>query len=85
MPLNRSEVLGTEKDASKNHVYCKYCYNEGKFTNPDMTLEEMKLHLRQLMQKMNIDNATIEIKIMELPWLSRWLSKTPINNQIAFI
>lgn len=39
MPLN-DEVLGTEKDGSKNPDYCLYCYKDGAFT-ADITMEEM--------------------------------------------
>ena len=32
---------GTEADGSKSTLYCKFCYENGAFTNPDCTLEEM--------------------------------------------
>ncbi|WP_129045576.1 zinc ribbon domain-containing protein [Companilactobacillus metriopterae] len=40
MPLN-SENLGTESDGSKSSKYCNYCYENGKFIEPDITIEEM--------------------------------------------
>ena len=39
MPLN-PEVLGTEKDGSKNEEYCTYCYADGHFT-VECTMDEM--------------------------------------------
>ncbi|MCX6312453.1 MAG: zinc ribbon domain-containing protein [Bacteroidetes bacterium] len=30
MPLSNSQLLGTEKDGSKNYDYCKYCYAKGE-------------------------------------------------------
>lgn len=38
MPLN-PEVLGTEKDGSKNEEYCTYCYADGHFT-VECTMDE---------------------------------------------
>jgi hypothetical protein len=40
MPLDSDEVRGTEADGSLNSDYCIYCYKDGKFTQPDLTLEE---------------------------------------------
>ncbi len=31
MPMNDDNVLGTEKDGSKNSDYCIYCYKNGEF------------------------------------------------------
>ena len=41
MPLTDENLLGTEKDGTKNHEYCKYCYQNGSFVNPDMTVDQM--------------------------------------------
>jgi hypothetical protein len=38
MPLN-PDVLGTNKDGSKNADYCVYCMKDGEFTS-DQTMEE---------------------------------------------
>lgn len=38
MPLN-PDVLGTNKDGSKNGDYCMYCMKDGEFTS-DQTMEE---------------------------------------------
>ena len=40
MPLTGEEVLGTNKDGSKNQDYCIYCYKDGAFL-ADCTMEEM--------------------------------------------
>ena len=41
MPINQSDLQGTEADESKSEKYCVYCYKDGKFTQPDTTLEQM--------------------------------------------
>lgn len=38
MPLN-PDVLGTNKDSSKNTDYCMYCMKDGTFTS-EQTMEE---------------------------------------------
>ena len=72
MPLTDDSLLGTEKDGSKNHEYCKYCYKDGAMVNPDITLEQMASFIKQKMQEMNIDAATTDIAVKILPYLKRW-------------
>ena len=41
MPMGATdEMYGTNADGSKNGDYCKYCFENGKFTQ-DCTMEEM--------------------------------------------
>ena len=72
MPLSKPELLGTEKDGSPKKYYCKYCYRNGQFTNPNLTLEEMKIKVKDQMKKMKIDDETITIAVDSLPNLKRW-------------
>jgi hypothetical protein len=72
MPLDNPELLGTEKDGSKNHEYCIYCYKDGAFTNPNMTLKEMTSLVITQMEKMDLDTRTIDEAISILPNLKRW-------------
>lgn len=39
MPLSEG-LYGTEKDGSESEDYCKFCYQNGEFTD-DRTMEEM--------------------------------------------
>lgn len=39
MPMGE-ELYGTEADGGKSCEYCRYCYEQGKFT-ADVTMEEM--------------------------------------------
>lgn len=42
MPLDASfKNFGTEADGSSASEYCMFCYQNGTFTNPTQTLEEM--------------------------------------------
>jgi len=72
MPLSSLELLGTQKDGSPKKIYCKYCYENGHFTNPQVTLEEMQTRIKSKMQEMEIDADTIVVAISSLPNLKRW-------------
>ena len=72
MPLDKPEVLGTEKDGSKSNEYCTYCYQNGSFINPNMTLDEMKTLVKTQMGKMKMDAGVINMAVSSLPNLKRW-------------
>ena len=42
MPMENDDLFGSKNDGSKTQEYCKYCYQNGSFTDPDITLAEMK-------------------------------------------
>lgn len=72
MPLDHDELLGTEKDGSKNHEYCKYCYKDGAFVNPGLSLQEMKEFMLSKMDSMKLPPDITEAAIARLPHLKRW-------------
>lgn len=72
MPLDKPELLGTEKDGSPSKEYCTYCYQNGTFINAGMTLDEMKTFVKGIMEKMNMDTALINMTLSNLPNLKRW-------------
>lgn len=67
---------GTNEDQSENHKYCKFCFLNGAFTDPNQTMEDMI--------QSSIENMTEEIGIPEkqaitlantyIPKLKRWQS-----------
>jgi hypothetical protein len=72
MPLDKPEMRGTEKDGSKSSEYCAYCYQKGAFINPNMSLNEMKILVKEKMEQMKIDAGTIDMAVSSLPTLKRW-------------
>lgn len=72
MPLTDESLLGTEKDGSKNQEYCKFCYQQGAFTNPGITLDEMQNLVKEKMEEMHIDTSVNEKIVDGLPYLKRW-------------
>lgn len=69
MPIDAVEDRGTERDRSKSNEYCKYCYADGKFTNPNLTLEEMKEKVRS---NPNLPDSIVQKSLELLPKLKRW-------------
>lgn len=78
MPMDSPELFGTEKDGSKSNDYCKYCYMNGEFTNPGLTLEEMKEHMMKHMDKDKLPQNIVEVAISRLPYLKRWSKKVTL-------
>jgi Putative zinc ribbon domain len=72
MPIDGLENNGSEKDGSSSNLYCKYCYQDGAFTTPDMTLAQMKDTVITQMKKRNIPENIIQQALNTLPHLQRW-------------
>lgn len=74
MPLSE-EHLGTNTNGSKNHDYCEYCYKEGAFTTPNMTMAEMIGFCAPMMAEHNPGMTEADaVAQMEkfFPTLKRW-------------
>jgi hypothetical protein len=78
MPMGTPELFGTEKDGSKNSDYCKYCYADGAFINPNMTLDEMKGFMMKFMEKEKLPEDIVGVAISRLPFLKRWSEKVKL-------
>ena len=79
MPLDNPDLLGTEKDGSNSKDYCKYCYQNGHFTHPEMTLDKMEKRMLKYMQKQKLPKEVIERAVNRLPFLKRWSTQVPID------
>jgi len=77
MPIDGTELAGTERDGSKSNEYCKYCYQQGKFTDPDMTWDEMRKNVIEQMEKEKVPEDMIETAVGRLQHLKRWSNKMP--------
>lgn len=72
MPIDNPEDRGTEKNGAKSGEYCKYCYKDGVFTDPDMTLQRMQEIATTEMQKQHLSMDIIRQSLEMLPTLKRW-------------
>jgi len=66
--------FGKNADGSKNEEYCCYCWQEGKFTEPNITLDQMVDKVANMLaQVKNIpEDSALEMTIHFLPKLKRW-------------
>ena len=73
MPLKQDpKGGGTNADRSKNDRYCSYCYADGRFTQPDMTVDEMKAFVVEKMREMKIPRFIGRFFTRNLHTLERW-------------
>lgn len=78
MPIDNPDLRGTEQNGLKSEQYCCYCYRDGAFINPGMTLAEMKELVKTEMKKKQIDQALINLAVNSLPYLKRWGAGTVV-------
>ncbi|MDU0206243.1 zinc ribbon domain-containing protein [Paenibacillus sp. MAH-36] len=75
MPLARDEQgCGTEKSGAKSKVYCSHCYQNGKFTQPDLTVDQMKEIVKQKMVEFGFPRFLAVLFTRNFPKLRRWSS-----------
>jgi predicted amidophosphoribosyltransferase len=72
MPIDNIADRGTEKNGSQSSEYCKYCYQNGAFTDKDMTLAKMKTIVSEQMEKMHLPKDVLQKSLAALPNLRRW-------------
>lgn len=72
MPIDSPELAGTERDGAPSKEYCKYCYQQGAFTAPGITMKEMQANITKQMAKMNLPPETVQLAMDALPGLKRW-------------
>ena len=76
MPLKKDPMQGgTEKDGSKSEKYCSFCYQDGAFVAPDMTLEEMKSLVKTKLKEMGFPGFIAAGFTKQIPRLERWQEK----------
>lgn len=74
MPMGPTdELLGTNKEGSKNEDYCKYCYQDGEFTFVG-SMDEMIEHcIPYMVGEGSMDEATARSMMKQFfPTLKRW-------------
>ena len=78
MPLDGVGSFGTEADGTYNPDYCVHCYQNGAFTNPFISMADMKNHIRHVMGRHHEDDKSIYQAINILPELKRWYKPAKI-------
>jgi len=74
MPLGAPGFYGMNLDGTENIEYCKFCYTNGEYTNPDQTMDEMiESSIKFMTENLKMDAE--ESKKMShniIPSLRRW-------------
>jgi hypothetical protein len=73
-PLIREEDFGTCADGTLNSKYCRDCFANGVFSQPDLALEEMiRRVIEQIMARTGMPRLRAEeITRSVVPFLERW-------------
>lgn len=73
MPLKKDPQLGgTNVDGSKSQMYCSHCYENGSFTQPEITVREMKHLVKSKMKAMGFPGFLAGFFTKDIPTLERW-------------
>ena len=73
MPLKKDgSVNGTNVDGSKSDRFCKNCFADGAFRQPDMTVDQMMEKVKSVMKKVGIPGFLGGFFARGIPKLERW-------------
>ncbi len=73
MPLARDEKGGgTNLDGSKSSEFCSHCYQAGRFTEPDLTMNQMVTKVRGKLKEMHFPGFVAQFFTKDIPKLQRW-------------
>lgn len=77
MPMSAEEHFGTEVEGTLSKDYCTYCYQNGAFTEPDITLDEMAEKCGAIMSQL-YDIPVVNAKQFcreQMSCLKRWAGR----------
>jgi len=74
MPLGKPEDFGTDKAGYRVNDYCRHCYADGAFTQPDVSMDEMLDFCVDIMDKQGVMPAAQARALLTdvMPRLKRW-------------
>ncbi len=76
MPLKKSpNGGGTNADNTISKMYCTYCYESGKFNQPDWTVKQMQDFSKEKIKEMGIPGFMAGFFTKGIPKLERWRNK----------
>lgn len=76
MPLKRDKLGGgTHADGSKSHTFCSHCYEGGKFTLPDLTVEQMQERVKGKIKEAGFPGFLAGLFTKKIPKLQRWTKR----------
>lgn len=72
MPMVWQTDFGTNSDGSRNYEFCRFCFQDGKYLDPELTVDRMIGMSTEAMQRMKLSEELIEQAKMVIPTLKRW-------------
>lgn len=75
MPLKKVSDKGTETDGSLSETYCAMCYENGAFSDPDATPQQMQEVAEQALRANHVPGFLRKLAIRQIPKLARWNQK----------
>jgi len=73
MPLQKEEDFGTNASGSKSEEYCFHCFQNGKFLDEGITLQEkINKNVKFAVQMGMSENEARKMASNVLPKLKRW-------------
>jgi hypothetical protein len=73
MPMQKEEDFGTNASGSKSEEYCFHCFQNGKFLDEGITLEEkISKNVKFAVQMGMSENEARKMASEVLPKLKRW-------------
>jgi hypothetical protein len=76
MPLSKDEEGGgSESDGTKSKKYCSHCYQGGKFTLPNITMEQMKERVKEKLKEFGFPGFLTGLFTRKIPKLERWQNR----------
>jgi len=75
MPLSKDpKGGGSNADGSVSRMYCSHCYAAGRFTHPEITVDQMKDIVRGKLREMGFPGFLTGLFTRNIPKLERWKS-----------
>lgn len=74
MPLGHPDFYGTKIDGAREPDYCTFCFANGAFREPQLTVHDMVMRsIEYMVSELGIDRATAqEQSRVVIPGLKRW-------------
>lgn len=73
MPMRQESDFGSNEDGSKSQEYCKFCFENGKFIDEGITVEEKVNKNVEIATKMGLpEDKAREMANDIIPKLKRW-------------
>lgn len=72
MPMKKEEHRGSNRDGSKNLLYCHHCFQDGVFTARNITVQDMKERVRGKLREFGVPGFMTGLFTRKLHKLERW-------------